>query len=118
MSIAEILIWESTNLLLLIPVVLGLVIGTRWWKGQPVFTDRDWRFLFGHHARKSLPHGCGCGCGALAGRGAGCSRYRVLCDAAWSRMVSCRGAAWHNRYFSDYAEVDAVKSIAEGRGQT
>jgi hypothetical protein len=48
MSIAEILIWESTNLLLLIPVVLGLVIAIRWWKGQPVFTDRDWRFLFGH----------------------------------------------------------------------
>ena len=52
MSIAEILIWESTNLLLLIPVVLGLVIATRWWKGQPVFTDRDWRFLFGDPREK------------------------------------------------------------------
>jgi hypothetical protein len=48
MSIAEILIWESTNLLLLIPVVVGCVIAARWWKGQTVFTDRDWRFLFGH----------------------------------------------------------------------
>jgi hypothetical protein len=52
MSIAEILIWESTNLLLLIPMVLGLVIATWWWKGQPVFTDRDWRFLFGHPREK------------------------------------------------------------------
>jgi hypothetical protein len=52
MSIGEILIWESTNLLLLIPVVLGLVMGTRWWKGQPVFTDRDCRFLFGHPREK------------------------------------------------------------------
>jgi hypothetical protein len=24
------------------------VIAARWWKGQLVFTDRDWRFLFGH----------------------------------------------------------------------
>jgi hypothetical protein len=48
MNIAEILIWESTNLLLLIPVVVGCVIAARWWKGQTVFTDRDWRFLFGH----------------------------------------------------------------------
>jgi hypothetical protein len=29
-----------------------LVIATRWWKGQPVFTDRDWRFLFGHPREK------------------------------------------------------------------
>jgi hypothetical protein len=33
-------------------VVLALVIATRWWKGQPVFTDRDWRFLFGHPREK------------------------------------------------------------------
>jgi hypothetical protein len=52
MNIADILIWESKNLLLLIPVVLGLVIATRWCKGQPVLTDRDWPFLFGHPREK------------------------------------------------------------------
>jgi hypothetical protein len=33
-------------------VVLGLVIAIGRWKGQPVFTDRDWRFLFGHPREK------------------------------------------------------------------
>ena len=48
MNIGEILIWESTNALLLIPVVIGLVMLTRRIRGKPVFTDRDWLFLFGH----------------------------------------------------------------------
>jgi hypothetical protein len=30
MNIGEILIWESTNALLLIPVVIGLVMLVRW----------------------------------------------------------------------------------------
>ena len=30
MNIGEILIWESTNLLLLIPVVIGLMMLMRW----------------------------------------------------------------------------------------
>jgi hypothetical protein len=60
MNIGEILIWESTNLLLLIPVVLGLVIASRWRKGQPVLTDRDWRFLFGHPREEVFTGDCGC----------------------------------------------------------
>jgi hypothetical protein len=48
-------------------------------------------------------------CGALAGGSAGWSQYRLLCDAAWSGMVSCHGAARHSGHFGDYAEVDAVK---------
>jgi hypothetical protein len=48
MNIGDYLIWEATNGLLLIPVVLGLVILTRWVRGRPVFTERDWLFLFGH----------------------------------------------------------------------
>jgi hypothetical protein len=44
MNIGEILIWESSNLLLLIPVVIGLVMLTRWIQGRLVFTDRDWLF--------------------------------------------------------------------------
>ena len=35
MNIGEILIWESSNLLLLIPVVIGLVMLVRWLKGRP-----------------------------------------------------------------------------------
>ena len=54
MNIGEILIWESTNGLLLIPVVIGLVMLTRWMRGRPVFTERDWLFLFGHPREKLL----------------------------------------------------------------
>jgi hypothetical protein len=39
--------FDSTNGLLLIPVVIGLVMLTRWIRGRPVFTDRDWLFLIG-----------------------------------------------------------------------
>ena len=35
MNIAEILIWESTNGLLLIPIMIGLVMLTRWKRGEP-----------------------------------------------------------------------------------
>ena len=54
MSIGEILIWESTNALLLIPVVIGLVMLVRWLRGQPVLTEKDWLFLFGHPREKVL----------------------------------------------------------------
>src|SRR5262245_13660359 len=54
MSIGEILIWESTNVLLLIPVVIALVVLTRWIRGRPVFTQRDWLFLFAHPREKVL----------------------------------------------------------------
>jgi hypothetical protein len=54
MNIPEILIWESTNALLLIPGVIGLVMLTRWIRGRPVFTERDWLFLFGHSREKTL----------------------------------------------------------------
>jgi hypothetical protein len=54
MNIAEILIWESTNALLLIPVVIGIVMLTRWIRRRPVFTERDWLFLFGHPREKVL----------------------------------------------------------------
>jgi hypothetical protein len=54
MNLGDIIIWETTNLLLLIPVVLGLVMLTRWLRGQAVFTERDWVFLFGHPREKAL----------------------------------------------------------------
>src|SRR5215467_10355753 len=54
MNIGEILIWESTNVLLLIPVVIALVMLVRWIRGRPVFTERDWLFLFGHPREKVL----------------------------------------------------------------
>jgi hypothetical protein len=34
MTIGEILIWEATNGLLLLPVVIGLVMLTRWIRGR------------------------------------------------------------------------------------
>jgi hypothetical protein len=52
MNIGDILIWEATNGLLLIPVVIGLVMLTRWIRGRPIFTDRDWLFLVGHPREK------------------------------------------------------------------
>jgi hypothetical protein len=51
---ADILIWESTNALLLIPVVIGLVMLRRWMRGRRAFTERDWLFLFGHPREKVL----------------------------------------------------------------
>src|SRR5262245_3022169 len=54
MNIGEILVWESTNVLLLIPVVIALVMLVRWIRGRPVFTERDWLFLFGHPREKVL----------------------------------------------------------------
>jgi hypothetical protein len=53
-NIGDMLIWESTNLLLLIPIVIGLVMLTRWFQRRTVFTDRDWRFLFGHPREEVL----------------------------------------------------------------
>jgi hypothetical protein len=54
MNIADILIWEATNGLLLIPVVIGLVMLTRWIRERAVFTERDWLFLTGHPREKVL----------------------------------------------------------------
>ena len=48
MNLGDVLIWEATNGLLLITTVIGLVMVVRWLRGQPVFTERDWLFLFGH----------------------------------------------------------------------
>src|SRR5262249_46145565 len=54
MNIGEILIWESANALLLIPVVIGVVMLVRWMRGRAVFTEKDWLFLFGHPREKVL----------------------------------------------------------------
>jgi hypothetical protein len=54
MNIGDILIWEATNALLLIPVVIGLVMLTRWIRGRAVFTERDWLFLIGHPRERVL----------------------------------------------------------------
>jgi hypothetical protein len=40
LMVADILIWQSTNALVLIPVVIGLVMLVRWMRGRPVFTTR------------------------------------------------------------------------------
>jgi hypothetical protein len=48
------LIWEATNALLLIPVVIGLMMLTRRIRGRVVFTERDWLFLIGRPREKVL----------------------------------------------------------------
>ena len=52
MDIGDVLIWEATNGLLLIPVVIGLVMLARRLRGKPVFTERDWLFLFGYSRKE------------------------------------------------------------------
>jgi len=47
MNVGDYLIWEATNGLSLIPTVIGLVMLVRWFRGRPVFAERDWLFLFG-----------------------------------------------------------------------
>src|SRR5947208_13228099 len=54
MNLGDVLIWEATNGLLLIPTAIGLVMLVRWIRGQPVFTERDWLFLFGHSRKEVL----------------------------------------------------------------
>jgi hypothetical protein len=54
MNIIDILIWESSNLFLLMPAVIGLLMFRRWMRGWPVFTDRDWIFLIGYPREKIL----------------------------------------------------------------
>ena len=52
MDIGDVLIWEATNGVLLIPTMIGFVMLVRWLRGQPVFTERDWLFLFGHSRKE------------------------------------------------------------------
>src|SRR5262245_31767031 len=54
MNIGEILIWEATNELVLIPILIGLVILTRWMRGRPVYMERDWLFLTAHPREKAV----------------------------------------------------------------
>src|SRR5215813_9795109 len=54
MNLGEILIWDSTNVLLFMPVAIALVLLVRWIRGRAVFTERDWLFLFGHPREKVL----------------------------------------------------------------
>jgi hypothetical protein len=53
-NMSEILLWEATNALLLMPLWIGWVIMTRWMRGGPVFTERDWFFLIRHPWEKVL----------------------------------------------------------------
>ena len=59
MNIGEMLIWASTNLLLLIPTVIGLVILVRWFHGRPAFTDPEWAVIVwsATPASHSAPYG-------------------------------------------------------------
>src|SRR6266581_9234438 len=52
MNLGDYFIWEAINGLLLIPTVIGLVMLMRRIRGRPVFTERDWLFLFGHSRKE------------------------------------------------------------------
>ena len=54
MNLGDYLIWEATNGLLLIPTVIGLVMLVRRFRGRPVFSERDWLFLFGHPRKEAF----------------------------------------------------------------
>ena len=54
MDIVDILIWESTNGLLAIPIVIGFVMLIRWIRGRPIFTERDWLLVTGHPRERIL----------------------------------------------------------------
>src|SRR5438105_9115543 len=110
MNLGDYLIWEATNGLLLIPTVIGLVMVVRWFRRQPVFTERDWLFLFGICARKFSR--CGC-----------CSNSRGFCCwpcslASVSRFTFClrarvvRGRCAHcdHGHLADCGEMVAVRS--------
>jgi hypothetical protein len=56
MNIGANIIWESTNLLLLIPVVIVLVMLIHRFQGRAAFRERDWLFLFGYPREKVLSH--------------------------------------------------------------
>jgi len=52
MTIADILIWQATNGLLLIPAVIAALTLLRRIRGQRAFTDRDWLFSRAGRKRK------------------------------------------------------------------
>jgi len=54
MNIVGILIWESTNGLLAIPIVIGFVMLIRFIRGRSVFTERDWLLVTGHPRERIL----------------------------------------------------------------
>jgi len=54
MNIVDILIWESTNGLLVIPIVIGFVMLIRFIRGRSVFTERDWLLVTGHPRERIL----------------------------------------------------------------
>jgi len=52
MTITDILVWQATNGLLLIPAVIALVILIRRIRGRRALTDGDWLFLSGERRQQ------------------------------------------------------------------
>ena len=50
--IADIVIWQATNGLLLIPAIISLLIVLRRIFGRRAFTDKDWFFLNGERRQR------------------------------------------------------------------
>jgi hypothetical protein len=59
MNIGEILIWESTNALLLIPVVIGVVMLVRWMRGGQFSRKGTGSFFSAIRVRKFSRFTCG-----------------------------------------------------------
>jgi hypothetical protein len=109
---------ELTALFRLLPAAVVLLYLRRRRQGHAGFTDRDWRFLFGHPGDKVLSARLCLRFAALWLSVASCFQYRILCDAAWFWDGQLPRGAYDSGHFGNYAEVDAVKLIADGRGQT
>ena len=59
LMVADILIWESTNALVLIPVVIGLVMLMRWMRGRPFSLKGIGAFCSAMRGRRFSRFTCG-----------------------------------------------------------
>jgi hypothetical protein len=89
---------ESSNLLLLIPVVIGLVMVVRWFQRKAVFTERDWHFSLATRVRKFCRGAYGSVSPLCFGRGGDwvCPRslrfvlrFRLVCGRIHYRRCGC-----------------------------
>ena len=118
MNLGDYLIWEATNGLLLIPVVIGLVMLARRLRGKPAFTERDWLFLFGHSRKKVFSPRLLLRFAAMLVLvvvvGLGLSFLRV---AVWVRMV-CGCGSYHHRKppvcCTEVATLRAIDKVSPG----
>ena len=105
MNLGDVLIWEATNGLLLIPVVIGLVMLARRLRRQPMLLSVIGYFSSATLARKSSRRPSCSGFGDAHPRGDRWPRSILLRVAVWVRMVRRRGSSHHRRNIAHSAEM-------------